>query len=168
MKKVERKLLVEAVEKIISKNGSEIFRDPVDWKQYGLFDYLTIIRKPMDLRTVLNSLNSDSYSSIERCTSDIRQIWQNAMIYNAPGSKVYIAAQHMSQVWEQMFASIFSKYEDCSRPPNLQEMSEWVGMCQRYCVYNWYLLFSLTIEVLQLSIVYQHYIIKLFFCITRV
>ena len=42
----------------------EPFRVPVDWKGMGLFDYPTLIKKPMDLGTVKRNINARKYKSI--------------------------------------------------------------------------------------------------------
>ena len=42
----------------------EPFRVPVDWKGMGLFDYPTLIKKPMDLGTAKRNINARKYKSI--------------------------------------------------------------------------------------------------------
>ena len=43
---------------------TEPFRVPVDWKGMGLFDYPTLIKKPMDLGSVKRNINARKYKSI--------------------------------------------------------------------------------------------------------
>ena len=42
----------------------EPFRVPVDWKGMGLFDYPTLIKKPMDLGSVKRNISARKYKSI--------------------------------------------------------------------------------------------------------
>ena len=42
----------------------EPFRVPVDWKGMGLFDYPTLIKKPMDLGTVKKNISARKYKTI--------------------------------------------------------------------------------------------------------
>jgi len=45
----------------MDSSDSVEFRNPVDWKTYGLLDYPVVIKKPMDLGTVKKNLNNNSY-----------------------------------------------------------------------------------------------------------
>lgn len=40
------------------------FREPVDWKGLGLYDYPQIIKKPMDLGTVKKNLKAKKYKNV--------------------------------------------------------------------------------------------------------
>jgi Bromodomain len=40
------------------------FREPVDWKSLGLYDYPQIIKHPMDLGTVKKKLKAKSYTNV--------------------------------------------------------------------------------------------------------
>jgi len=43
---------------------------PVDWKGMGLFDYPTLIKKPMDLGTVKKNLSGRKYKTIPEAASE--------------------------------------------------------------------------------------------------
>lgn len=73
---------------IISRPESAAFREPVDWKRLGLLDYPDIIKSPMDLGTVKYRIEADKYQTIDEIALDVRQVWQNCMIYNRDGSEV--------------------------------------------------------------------------------
>ena len=72
---------------------SEPFREAVDWKALGLFDYPQIIKHPMDLGTVKRKINEGKYKSLHEAGDDVRQIWKNCMTYNADGSDFYNLAE---------------------------------------------------------------------------
>lgn len=121
------KLLV----KIGSRKESEFFREPVDWEAMGLTDYPTIITHPMDLRTARENLEGDVYESALEAVADVRLIFLNAMTYNAPGSRVYVYAKTLSDLWETSCASIIKMEEDVDRPASVEEMTHWVDKCHR-------------------------------------
>ena len=58
-----------------------IFNVPVDWRALGLDDYPIIVRRPMDLGTVLKRLQAVPcfYSSALDVDADIGLVWSNAM-----------------------------------------------------------------------------------------
>lgn len=66
----------------MDSSDSVEFRNPVDWKTYGLLDYPVVIKKPMDLGTVKKNLNNNSYQTVEDCLKDIDLIWANCKTYN--------------------------------------------------------------------------------------
>jgi hypothetical protein len=73
---------------ILSRPESDAFKEPVDHKALGLFDYLNIVKHPMDLGTVKRKFDSGEYESVESMANDIRLIWTNCMLYNRDGSEV--------------------------------------------------------------------------------
>lgn len=86
------------------------FREPVDWRGLGLYDYPQIIKKPMDLSTVKNNIDKGIYQSVQECAEDIRLIWSNCKKYNQDGSDFYLLADAFSKKFEEKFAKI--KTED--------------------------------------------------------
>lgn len=62
--------------------NSQPFLEPVPWKALQLWNYPTIIKKPMDLATVKNRLQKSHYKSLADFTADIQQIWINCKLYN--------------------------------------------------------------------------------------
>jgi len=47
------------------------FRNPVDWKGLGLYDYPALIKHPMDLTTCIKNLKAKKYVNVEDCINDI-------------------------------------------------------------------------------------------------
>lgn len=121
------KLLV----KLSNRKEAEFFREPVDWEGLGLTDYPTIITKPMDLRTAREKLESGQYESPVEAAADIRLIFLNAMTYNAPGSRVYVYAKTLSDLWESSCAGLLKQEDDIDRPASAEEMAHWVDKCHR-------------------------------------
>ena len=58
------------------------FSRPVDPEIDNAPDYLNIIQKPIDLRTILKNLQNEKYKTISEWKSDIELIWKNAEKYN--------------------------------------------------------------------------------------
>ena len=68
--------------KLRERRDSEPFRQPVDWEELGLTDYLTVVSQPRDLGTIQKNLKRMTYQRRELCVQDIRLVWKNAMMYN--------------------------------------------------------------------------------------
>ena len=86
--------------------NTEPFREPVDWKALGLFDYPQIIKKQMDLGTIKDKLDNGKYKSLEEAANDVRLVWKNCMLYNQEGSDFYILAENMNKKFEDKLAKI--------------------------------------------------------------
>ncbi|XP_035285771.1 ATPase family AAA domain-containing protein 2-like isoform X1 [Anguilla anguilla] len=56
------------------------FTKPVDVQEVP--DYLTVIKQPMDLSTVLSNIDLHKYVTVKEFTQDVDLIWQNALEYN--------------------------------------------------------------------------------------
>jgi hypothetical protein len=73
----------------MDSSDSVEFREPVDWKAYGLLDYPMVIKKPMDLSTVKKNLANNLYESVEDALRDIDLIWTNCRTYNKDNAVTY-------------------------------------------------------------------------------
>ena len=59
--------LAKIVSKMIARKDADIFREPVPWEEYGLTDYLQIVKVPMDLGTVQEKLRRKMYGTPNDC-----------------------------------------------------------------------------------------------------
>jgi hypothetical protein len=123
--------ILKLLNKIQSKKESEFFREPVDWEALGLTDYPVIITQPMDLRTARERVDSDYYQSPVEAAADVRLIFLNAMTYNAPGSRVYVYAKTLSDLFEAGCAPILKHEQDPNRPATAEDMTNGVEKCHR-------------------------------------
>jgi hypothetical protein len=116
-------------EKIIQRKDSEVFREPVQYEALNIPDYPQIVKHPMDLRTVKEKLDQGRYLNYQEAAHDMRLIWFNAMLYNAPGSKIYQYAKALSEYYEKLSSLCFP--DDPERLPTNEEASTWVDLCHR-------------------------------------
>ena len=89
-----------------------------------------VIKQPMDLGTVRKKLESRTeYKKVDECVADIRLVWSNAMLYNAPGSPIYKLAKSLSDFFESQRSMHAS--EDAERPPTNEQMQQWAENCHK-------------------------------------
>ncbi|PRP82692.1 bromodomain-containing protein 4-like [Planoprotostelium fungivorum] len=86
------------------------FNSPVDVKALNIPDYLTIIKHPMDLGTVWNSLCNSEYTSPEQIYDHVLLTFQNAHTYNQEGSDIVVMANNL-------WAKFHSWYSQIETPP---------------------------------------------------
>jgi len=96
----------------LAHNRKGTFNEPVDYKAFGLVDYLTVVKHPMDLGTVKKTLYSNSYLSHEHAADDIRLVFRNAMLYNPPSHPVHEAANHLLEYFESNYTTIANSNSD--------------------------------------------------------
>ncbi|KAK1736889.1 bromodomain-containing protein [Skeletonema marinoi] len=107
----EWQAMSKLVSQVYAKADAEPFREPVDWKALGLFDYPQVIKKPMDLGLIKKKLHENKYKSIHDAADDVRLIWKNCMTYNADGSDFYNLAQTMAKKFEEKFEKLCAQNE---------------------------------------------------------
>ena len=78
--------MTKIINTLMQRPDSVPFREPVDWRGLGLYDYPQVIAKPMDLTTVKQTIERQGYKSVNDCADDIRLIWNNCKKYNQDGS----------------------------------------------------------------------------------
>jgi CHAT domain-containing protein len=69
-------------------------------------DYFSVIKEPMDLRTVETNLKNGVYKTTIQFANDIRKIWNNAFRYNEKESDVYAMSGDMSAFFEKQFTKV--------------------------------------------------------------
>ncbi|XP_076896246.1 transcription factor GTE2-like [Bidens hawaiensis] len=89
--------------KLMQHKHGWVFNAPVDAVGLKLFDYHSIINKPMDLGTIKSKLAKNEYNSPVSFASDVRLTFENAMVYNGKGSNVYIMAERLLLLFENMW-----------------------------------------------------------------
>ncbi len=82
------------------------FRDAVDWKALGLFDYPRVISKPMDLGLVQRNVDENRYKSVFDAAEDVRLIWKNCMTYNPTRSEFHNLAEKLSKKFEEKYSKL--------------------------------------------------------------
>lgn len=70
----------------------------------GLHDYHDIIKKPMDLGTVKQKMDSREYKSTGEFAADVRLIFTNCYKYNPPDHDVVAMARKLQDVFELRLA----------------------------------------------------------------
>ena len=88
------------------------FYQPVDAEALGLTDYHTIIKKPMDLGTVKEKLESGQYRRAQDFASDVRLIFYNCYKYNPPDHDVVGMCKQLQQVFEYELAKMPEEEEE--------------------------------------------------------
>ncbi|CAD8094714.1 unnamed protein product [Paramecium sonneborni] len=101
LNKEEQRRLNQIVQQLLDSNDSVEFRQPVDYKALNLHDYITIVKKPMDLGTVQRKLNSNTYKTVEECLDDIQLIWDNCKLYNGSQSWITKIAEKLERLFKK-------------------------------------------------------------------
>lgn len=102
-------LMAKLVSQVYNRTDAEPFREPVGWKELGLFDYPEIIKKPMDLGQVKAKIERDEYTTVHHAANDVRLVWKNCMQYNADGSDFYNLASALSKRFEEKFKKLLKE-----------------------------------------------------------
>ena len=95
-----------ALKEIRKHKDAGAFLDPVDWKALGIPDYPTIIKRPMDLGTVLQRLEANEYNSASEMADEISLVWNNAMSYNMDDSWIHQSAKGLKQFADKKLAPL--------------------------------------------------------------
>ena len=77
------------------------FMKPVEPEAQGIPDYLEIIKEPMDFGTIQNKLKDRAYASPLGFRDDVRQVFENCMRYNPPGSDIRDKGDRLSGIFEK-------------------------------------------------------------------
>ncbi|CAF1677278.1 unnamed protein product, partial [Adineta ricciae] len=82
------------------------FAKPVDVENLNLTDYHLIVKKPMDLGTVKKKLENREYATPDEFAADVRLIFSNCYLYNAPTTDVVAMCKKVEQLFENKYAKL--------------------------------------------------------------
>lgn len=77
------------------------FLTPVDPVALNIPDYLSLIKKPMDLSTVRRKLENGQYENAKEFSEDMKLIFANARKYNPPEHAIHIQAIQLEDYFKQ-------------------------------------------------------------------
>ncbi|ELT92995.1 hypothetical protein CAPTEDRAFT_169335 [Capitella teleta] len=80
------------------------FYKPVDADLLGLHDYHEMIKRPMDLGSIRQKLETREYESPAEFAEEVRLIFTNCYRYNPPESDVVMMAKKLQDVFEMRYA----------------------------------------------------------------
>uniref|UniRef100_K3WQ70 Bromo domain-containing protein n=1 Tax=Globisporangium ultimum (strain ATCC 200006 / CBS 805.95 / DAOM BR144) TaxID=431595 RepID=K3WQ70_GLOUD len=96
----QKKKCSELLEYFFKLDSTEPFRERVNWEEWGLYDYLQVVKIPMDLGTIRNKLSKNEYKKPVEFARDVRLVWDNCKLYNQDGSELYDIADGLSKKFE--------------------------------------------------------------------
>ncbi|KAJ8561565.1 hypothetical protein ON010_g8117 [Phytophthora cinnamomi] len=74
------------------RNRHGVFNTPVDPVALELPTYTTIVQHPMDLGTIKRNLAAGEYLELEDFVSDVRLVFENAMLFNPESHYIHVDA----------------------------------------------------------------------------
>ena len=97
--------------KDMAKQVSAIyFADAVDYVKFGIPDYPTIIKEPMDFGTIRLNLDKQVYKTQEMFADHMRLVFKNAITYNVRrDNPVHIAARELADLFEERYRLMVSQ-----------------------------------------------------------
>jgi len=105
------------IKSLMKRSQGVHFSKPVEWKKMGLTDYPKLIKEPMDLGTCTEQLSkAGHYQRLEHFVNDVRLVWKNAFIFNAPDSLYFKAAKTLSDVFEKRVEELEKEAESVNAP----------------------------------------------------
>lgn len=75
------------------RNRHGVFNTPVDPVALELPTYTTIVQHPMDLGTIKRNLAAGEYLELEDFVSDVRLVFENAMLFNPESHYIHVDAE---------------------------------------------------------------------------
>jgi len=106
----------QLVKALIKRSQGVHFSKPVEWRKMGLLEYPKLIKEPMDLGTVSDKVSKGLYQRLEHFVNDVRLVWKNAFIFNAPDSLYFKAAKTLSEVFEKRVEELEKEAESVNAP----------------------------------------------------
>ncbi|CAH0493133.1 unnamed protein product [Peronospora farinosa] len=95
-----KKKCVDILEHFFKLDSCEPFRERVNWEEWGLYDYLQVVKEPMDLGTIRSKLSKNEYKKPAELARDMRLVWSNCKLYNQDGSDLYLLADELAKKFE--------------------------------------------------------------------
>lgn len=83
-----------------------LFQIPVDVKAWGIEDYYTIVKEPMDYTTIKDKLSRNEYKSVDEFVTDVHRVYDNCILYNGPTNPYSQIAKKMKVEFENQYKNL--------------------------------------------------------------
>ncbi|RCI03150.1 hypothetical protein CU098_000195, partial [Rhizopus stolonifer] len=115
LKGEDKRIAQKVVNKLTLHDAAALFNEPVDLE--ALQDYATIVKHPMDLRTIWEQLESDKYTSLKALDADIRLVFKNCFTYNAPGTYGNDQGKKLEKYYQNISREMRARIASAEAPP---------------------------------------------------
>jgi hypothetical protein len=82
------------------------FKDPVDPERDGVPDYLSVVKKPMDLTTMKAKMDAREYADENEFLADMNQIFTNCYTYWREQDPMWAACEKLQKSFEDKFGQM--------------------------------------------------------------
>jgi hypothetical protein len=109
---------------LMSVEDAHYFFRPVDPKEEGADTYYQIIPRPMCMLQVQENLDANYYQTFDEFLRDVRQIWDNAKVFNKSSHPVHKVALRMAGRFELITTALPHSLTDLAKTSALQRLVE--------------------------------------------
>lgn len=95
------KALTRVVANIKRVQSSLPFRQPVDYVALNIPSYPTIVKTPMDLKTLEENLKANKYPTVDAFVTDFNLIVENCRTFNGPDHSITKLANEMQKAFQK-------------------------------------------------------------------
>lgn len=99
---------IRVMETLTGYPCAKLFIFPVNSQSEGTHDYYHIIKRPMDITTIMNNLLNGKYRNFSEWKRDVYQIYQNSKTFNGSDSYITAMAAQFIKHFDREFDSFFS------------------------------------------------------------
>ncbi|KAG8834592.1 hypothetical protein FS842_000951 [Serendipita sp. 407] len=82
------------------------FYEPVDWVKLEIPHYPKVVKKPMDMATMLQKLNNNQYPDSKAFHADFKLMIRNCFNFNPEGTPVHQAGVELNDVFDEKWQSL--------------------------------------------------------------
>ena len=101
MTSAQYKALTRVVANVKRVQSSMPFRQPVDYVALNIPSYPTIVKTPMDLKTLEENLKANKYPSVDAFVADFNLIVENCRTFNGPDHSITKLANEMQKAFQK-------------------------------------------------------------------
>ena len=104
-----RKIFLQRLLNRLARENAEYcepFAKPVDAVAEGIPTYHTVIKRPMDLRTLRKNLRQEIYGTVDEFESDFHLMAENTILLNGRRHGVAQCGLHMQHAFRALTASL--------------------------------------------------------------
>ncbi|XP_023167741.2 bromodomain testis-specific protein-like [Drosophila hydei] len=105
------------LDELVAKKFAMDFMEPVDTAALQVPNYYTIIKRPMDVGTIIKRVQNRYYHRVDDLICDFRLVISNCFTFNRPGDVVYRNCQKL----EKFFHRVLNKMPKGEEKPSTKD-----------------------------------------------
>ncbi|OHT09652.1 Bromodomain containing protein [Tritrichomonas foetus] len=107
MDEQSKRKMINILTKLLQHPTSRIFGSKILPGEDFPPEYFEIVKKPIDISTVIENIEANNYRSLKECVDDVELVWNNAEKFYGKKSQIWLLANEVKNIFKKLYRPLY-------------------------------------------------------------